>query len=112
LAEQRKSWELKTGGDSDSTDRPPIPGAYRCAPDPIEKKKKKENVTERFPSFPSLSLWEEMWVELVEAIRFRRQRLAREAIMAAKEISVKKYVVRLSNEERERLETLTGAVPT
>jgi hypothetical protein len=28
-------------------------------------------------------------------IRFRRQRLAREAIMAAKEISVKKYVVRL-----------------
>src|SRR5215467_15886050 len=29
-------------------------------------------------------------------IRFRRQRLAREAIMAAKEISVKKYVVRLS----------------
>src|SRR5262249_39825374 len=39
-------------------------------------------------------------------IRFRRQRLAREAIMAAKEISVKKYVVRLSVEERERLETL------
>src|SRR5262249_3112925 len=39
-------------------------------------------------------------------IRFRRQRLAREAIMAAKEISVKKYVVRLSGEERERLETL------
>src|SRR3989442_5305421 len=39
-------------------------------------------------------------------IRFRRQRLAREAIMAAKEISVKKYVVRLSDEERERLETL------
>src|SRR5262245_40791226 len=36
-------------------------------------------------------------------IRFRRQRLAREAIMAAKEISVKKYVVRLSGEERERL---------
>src|SRR5262245_59321238 len=34
-------------------------------------------------------------------IRFRRQRLAREAIMAAKEISVKKYVVRLSGEERE-----------
>src|SRR6266540_7541890 len=30
----------------------------------------------------------------------------REAIMAAKEISVKKYVVRLSGEERERLETL------
>src|SRR4030088_992683 len=29
-----------------------------------------------------------------------------EAIMAAKEISVKKYVVRLSGEERERLETL------
>jgi hypothetical protein len=29
-----------------------------------------------------------------------------EAIMAAKEISVKKYVVRLSEEERERLETL------
>src|SRR5215467_14531228 len=39
-------------------------------------------------------------------IRFRRQRLAREAIMAAKEMSVKKYVVRLSGEERERLETL------
>src|SRR6516162_9213457 len=39
-------------------------------------------------------------------IRFRRQRLAREAIMAAKEISVKKYVVRLSGEEREWLETL------
>src|SRR5262249_22111382 len=39
-------------------------------------------------------------------IRFRRQRLAKEAIMAAKEISVKKYVVRLSGEERERLETL------
>src|SRR5256886_17413845 len=39
-------------------------------------------------------------------IRFRRQRLAREAIMAAKEISVKKYVVRLSGEERERLEKL------
>src|SRR5260370_40741419 len=37
---------------------------------------------------------------------FRRQRLAREVIMAAKEISVKKYVVRLSGEERERLETL------
>src|SRR5262249_60414354 len=37
---------------------------------------------------------------------FRRQRLAREAIMAAREISVKKYVVRLSGEERERLETL------
>jgi hypothetical protein len=32
--------------------------------------------------------------------------LAREAIMAAKEISVKKYVVRLSVEEREQLETL------
>src|SRR6516165_10825092 len=43
---------------------------------------------------------------LVLVIRFRRQRLAREAIMAAKEISVKKYVVRLSGEERERLETL------
>jgi hypothetical protein len=39
-------------------------------------------------------------------IRFRRQRLAREAIIAAKEILVKKYVVRLSGEERERLETL------
>jgi hypothetical protein len=39
-------------------------------------------------------------------IRFRRQQLAREAIMAAKEISVKKYVVRLSGEERERLEML------
>jgi hypothetical protein len=32
--------------------------------------------------------------------------LATEAIMAAKEISVKKYVVRLSGEERERVETL------
>jgi hypothetical protein len=32
--------------------------------------------------------------------------LATEAIMTAKEISVKKYVVRLSGEERERLETL------
>jgi hypothetical protein len=32
--------------------------------------------------------------------------LATEAIIAAKEISVKKYVVRLSGEERERLETL------
>jgi len=31
---------------------------------------------------------------------------AEEAIMAAKEISAKKYVVRLSGEERERLETL------
>jgi hypothetical protein len=31
--------------------------------------------------------------------------LAREAIMAGKEISVKKYVVRLSGEEREQLET-------
>jgi transposase len=30
-----------------------------------------------------------------------------EAIMAAKEISVKKYVVRLSSEERQQLETLT-----
>jgi succinyl-CoA synthetase beta subunit len=39
-------------------------------------------------------------------IRFRRQRLAKGVIMAAKEISVKKYVVRLSGEERERLETL------
>jgi transposase len=32
--------------------------------------------------------------------------MAREAIMAGKEISVKKYVVRLSGEEREQLETL------
>jgi hypothetical protein len=39
-------------------------------------------------------------------IRFRRQRLAREAIMVAKEISVKKYVVRLSGEKRERLVVL------
>src|SRR2546430_2415597 len=39
-------------------------------------------------------------------IRFRRQRPAREAIMAAREISVKKYVVRLSGEECGRLETL------
>src|SRR5947207_7020279 len=35
-----------------------------------------------------------------------RQSLAAEAIMAAKEISVKKYVVRLSGEEREQLEAL------
>ena len=34
----------------------------------------------------------------------RRQRLAKGTITAAKEISVKKYVVRLSREERERLE--------
>lgn len=34
------------------------------------------------------------------------QTTGEEAIMAAKEISVKKYVVRLSGEERERLETL------
>src|SRR4029453_1966492 len=33
---------------------------------------------------------------------------ATEAIMAAKEISVKKYVVRLSGEERQRLEALLG----
>jgi hypothetical protein len=32
--------------------------------------------------------------------------LATEAIMAVKEISVKMYVVRLSGEERERLEAL------
>ena len=38
-------------------------------------------------------------------IRFRRH-TATEAIMAAKEISVKKYVVRLSGEEREQLEAL------
>src|ERR1700731_4043705 len=39
-------------------------------------------------------------------IRFRRDR-ATEAIMAAKEIIVKKYVVRLSGEEREQLGALT-----
>jgi transposase len=39
-------------------------------------------------------------------IRFRRDR-ATEAIMAAKEIIVKKYVVRLSGEEREQLAALT-----
>ena len=39
-------------------------------------------------------------------IRFGRDRDATEAIMAAKEISVKKYVVRLSVEEREQLEAL------
>src|SRR5215813_11117778 len=39
-------------------------------------------------------------------IRFRLQRLASEAIIASKVIFVKKYVVRLSGEERERLETL------
>ena len=38
-------------------------------------------------------------------IRLRRHKAA-EGIMAAKEISVKKYVVRLNGEERERLETL------
>ena len=38
-------------------------------------------------------------------IRFRRS-AARETIMAVKEISVKKYVVWLSGEERERLEAL------
>jgi Homeodomain-like domain len=39
-------------------------------------------------------------------IRFFSPTLAEEAIMAAREISVKKYVVRLSGEERERLEAL------
>ena len=39
-------------------------------------------------------------------IRFRRDR-ATEAIMAAKEVIVKKYVVRLSGEEREQLAALT-----
>jgi transposase len=39
-------------------------------------------------------------------IRFRRDR-ATEAIMAAREIIVKKYVVRLSGEEREQLAALT-----
>jgi hypothetical protein len=39
-------------------------------------------------------------------IRFDGNPLRRMAIMSAKEISVKKYVVRLSTEERERLETL------
>ena len=38
-------------------------------------------------------------------IRLRRHKAA-EGIMAAKEISVKKYVVRLSREEREQLEAL------
>jgi len=38
-------------------------------------------------------------------IRFRRNR-GTEIIMATKEISVKKYVVRLSGEEREQLEAL------
>jgi hypothetical protein len=38
-------------------------------------------------------------------IRFRRTRTT-EAIMAAKEIVVKKYVVRLSEDEREQLATL------
>jgi hypothetical protein len=38
-------------------------------------------------------------------IRFRRL-LATEAIMAGKKISVKKYVVRLSGEERQQLEEL------
>jgi hypothetical protein len=38
-------------------------------------------------------------------IRFISRRVT-EAIMAAKEISVKKYIVRLSGEERERLEVL------
>src|SRR5258707_2335876 len=39
-------------------------------------------------------------------IRFRRRVGTTEAIMAAKEISVKRYVVRLSGEEREQLEAL------
>ena len=39
-------------------------------------------------------------------IRFDGNQLRRMAIMSAKEILVKKYVVRLSAEERERLETL------
>jgi Homeodomain-like domain len=39
-------------------------------------------------------------------IRLFSPTLAEEAIMAAREISVKKYVVRLSGEERERLEAL------
>jgi Homeodomain-like domain len=39
-------------------------------------------------------------------IRFFSPTWAEEAIMAAREISVKKYVVRLSGEERERLEAL------
>ena len=39
-------------------------------------------------------------------IRSHRRLLAMEAIMAAKEISVKTYVVRLSGEERRQLETL------
>ena len=39
-------------------------------------------------------------------IRFRRDR-ATEAIMAAREIIVKKYVVRLSGEEREQVAALT-----
>jgi hypothetical protein len=34
--------------------------------------------------------------------------MAREAIMAGKEIAVKKYVVRLSSEERQQLEMLIG----
>lgn len=39
-------------------------------------------------------------------IRSHRRLLAMEAIMAAKENSVKRYVVRLSGEERQQLETL------
>src|SRR6202051_3321774 len=39
-------------------------------------------------------------------IGFRRQQPAKGAMMAAREISVKKYIVRLSGEEREQLETL------
>src|SRR5262249_24901426 len=58
----------------------------------------------RFSAFDASRPLQPIRKDLV--IRFRRQRLAREAIMAAKEISVKKYVVRLSGEERERLETL------
>src|SRR5215475_12653525 len=68
--------------------------SFFCALTPVPR------VVKEGPSCPLQPIRKDL------VIRFRRQRLAREAIMAAKEISVKKYVVRLSGEERERLETL------
>src|SRR5262245_26437335 len=40
------SWRvLKTRKDSDSHPPPPNPGVYRCAPDPISKKKKRNQIS-------------------------------------------------------------------
>jgi hypothetical protein len=44
-------------------------------------------------------------------IRCHRDDLAMEARMLAKEISVKRYVVRLSGGERQQLETLVTGAP-